>query len=65
MKTLSLILLLGLVTGCAAKSAFKFSAKDVAKATINPKYCTVLPNGELDCNHVRVLLGTVPVESLK
>jgi hypothetical protein len=65
MTCLALLLILILGTGCASKSVFRFSKKDIAKVYINPKYCSVLQDGELDCSHVRVQVGTVQAESLK
>jgi predicted small lipoprotein YifL len=64
LKTLATLLLAASLTGCAAKSATRFSKEDVAKVHIDPRTCKTIPqSGDLTCK-CRVVLATVPAKEL-
>ncbi len=53
-----------LLSGCAAKTAYKFSAKSVTQINYNPKNCAETFNGKFKCKEVIFTVATIePVKS--
>jgi len=56
---LAVVVLAMLLSGCAAKTVYKFSAKSVTNVSYNPKDCTETFNGKFRCKDVIFTVATI------
>ncbi len=56
---LAVVVLAMLLSGCAARTAYKFSAKSVTNVSYNPKDCTETFNGKFKCKDVIFTVATI------
>jgi PBP1b-binding outer membrane lipoprotein LpoB len=56
---LALAVLAMFLSGCAGKTAYRFSSKSVTNISYNPKNCTETFNGKFKCRDVVFTVATI------